>query len=142
MKTIVPDASVIVKWYIPERDHEQAKSLRDRYINGDIKLAAPDLLPYEVINALRYTEHLDRASLMDASTSIVDFGIDLIPFSRIGPAARLADQLDVTIYDAAYLALSFSRDLTLYTSDETLLDAVRHADEPGDGDVLHIHNFE
>jgi len=63
MNTVVPDASVVVKWYAPEQDHESARKLRDRYINGRIELTAPQLLPYEVVNALRYTDLFDRDSL-------------------------------------------------------------------------------
>ncbi|VUT23819.1 MAG: hypothetical protein MASP_00188 [Candidatus Methanolliviera sp. GoM_asphalt] len=40
MTKIVTDANVIAKWYI----------------NGEIEILAPELLPFEALNALRYAD--------------------------------------------------------------------------------------
>ncbi len=50
----VVDASVVVKWLVEEEGSERALRLRDRYIDGKIEIIAPELITFEVLNALRY----------------------------------------------------------------------------------------
>jgi len=49
METAVIDASVAVKWFVEEHGTQKALELRDRYIDGELKLIAPQLFPYEVL---------------------------------------------------------------------------------------------
>lgn len=123
MAPIVVDASVVAKWYIPEQDHEPARALRDDYLNGRHDLLAPALLPFEVVNALKYSGHYDGDQVVEASTTLPEYGLELIPYRDAGPAAEVAVDLDSTLYDASYLALAHSRDSTAYTADSRLLDA-------------------
>ena len=46
--TVVPDASVVIKWFVPEADSEAAQAL----LHGDHDFVAPDLLFAEVANTL------------------------------------------------------------------------------------------
>jgi len=50
---VVADASVMVKWFVDEIYSENARKLRDEYINGTLEIIAPELMPYEVLNALK-----------------------------------------------------------------------------------------
>ena len=61
--------------------------------------------------------------MVEASTSLSEYGIDLIPYGVAGPVAEVATELDVTVYDASYLALAETSDATVYTADSRLLDA-------------------
>jgi predicted nucleic acid-binding protein len=123
MADIVVDASVVAKWYIPERDHEHARALRDDYLTGRHDLLAPALLPFEVINALRYSGHYEGDRLIEASTTLPEYGIKLIPYRRADPVAEVAVDLDITLYDASYLALAHTNETTVYTADSRLRDA-------------------
>lgn len=122
MSEIVVDTSVVVKWYIPERHHEQARALRDAYLDGTVDLVAPELMPFEAINALKYSGHYDGDRLEVASNSLPEYGIMLVPFSNSGSVAKIATTLDIPIYDASYIALAQKLDTTAYTADEKLLD--------------------
>ena len=122
MVNIVVDASVVAKWYIPERDHEQARALRDDYLNGRHDLLAPALLPFEVINALKYSGHYKGDRLVEASTTLPRYGINLVPFREAGPVAETAVDLDMTLYDASYLALAHTNGARIYTADTQLID--------------------
>ena len=122
MAEIVVDASVVVKWYIPEQHHEHARALRGAYLDGTVDLVAPALMPFEAVNALEYSGHYDGARLEEASRSLAEYGIDLVQFSNTGPVAEIATTLDITSYDAAYIALAQALDTTVYTADEALLD--------------------
>ena len=122
MSEIVVDTSVIVKWYIPEQHHKQARALRDAYLDGKSDLVAPALMPFEAVNALKYSGHYEGERLEEASKSLPEYGIDLIPFNKTGPIAEIANNLDITIYDAAYIALAQKLDTKAYTADGNLLD--------------------
>ena len=121
MAEIVVDTSVVVKWYIPERHHKQARLLRDAYLDGTFDLVAPALMPFEAINALKYSGHYDGDRLEEASKSLPKYGIDLVPFNKTGPVAEIATNLDIPIYDAAYIALAQKLDTKAYTADRNLL---------------------
>ncbi len=58
---VVVDASVVVKWFVKEEGSEEALRLRDRYVEGEIQIIAPELITFEVLNAL-YFKRLSRRS--------------------------------------------------------------------------------
>ena len=124
MSELVVDTSVVVKWYIPEQHHQQARGLRDAYLDGTFDLFAPALMPFEAVNALRYSGHYEEERLEEASKSVPEYGIDLVPFDKTGPVAEIATTLDITVYDAAYVALARALDTKVYTADENLLDSL------------------
>lgn len=136
---VVPDASIVVKWFVPERDYEPARLLRDDYLEGRHDLIAPALLPFEVTNALRYTSFDDSKRLTLATESLAAYGLDLRSFARVGAVAEIAIELELTVYDASYLSLANEVDGHLYTADETLLSAV--ADTSMADRVSHIVDY-
>jgi len=50
----VLDSSVIIKWFNQEQFTKDALSFREQLLNGETKIVVPDLLIYELSNALRY----------------------------------------------------------------------------------------
>lgn len=135
-EAVVVDASVAVKWYVPERDHEAARAVRDGYLDGEYDLLAPELFPFEVVNALRYSGHYEGDRLTEAAESLADHGVELVAFDRLGPVATVADDLDVPIYDASYLALAATADCPLYTADERVLNATEGTEY--DDHAVHV----
>ena len=138
MAEIVVDTSVVVKWYIPEQHHEQARALRDAYLDGAFDLVAPALMPFEAVNALKYSGYYDGERLEDASKSLLGYGIELVPFNDIGSIAEVADTLEITVYDAAYIALARKLDADIYTADGNLLDDLNEAHS---GLAKHIRTY-
>lgn len=124
MTEIVVDTSVVVKWYIPEQDHDPARALRDAYLEGSCDLVAPALMPFEAINALKYSGQYEGSRLETAANTLPEYGIDLVPFAEIDSVAAVATTLDIPVYDAAYIALAEQLETTLYTADEALLNDV------------------
>ena len=126
MEKIVADASVIVKWFVDEIDSEKARKLRDEYINGSIEVVAPELMPYEVLNALKYTGLFTGEELIMIAKSLSLYGFKL--YTLTGKLAektvKIAVQKDVTIYDASYVALAEDLNVKLYTSDTKLMEKV------------------
>lgn len=139
MADIVVDTSTVVKWYIPEQHHEQARALRDEFLNGKHDLYAPALMPFEAINALNYSGHYDGERLQEAAHSLDNYGIELIPFGSVGPIAKIMNTVDITAYDAAYVALAVKREATVYTADGNLLRDVDGS--PYEDTIVHIQTY-
>jgi len=122
-KIIVVDASVIVKWYVEEEDTKIALQLRRDYENGIIDIWSTHLMPYEVLNAVRYSQDLGQNEIERVSESLALFQIGLYPLldgNLRGPCIKMAFKYGITIYDASYVALAKSLDKILYTADEKL----------------------
>jgi len=126
---IVADASVIVKWYLIEEYRDDALRIRDDYINGKITIIAPSIMPFEVLNAIRYSRRdIDQRTLENIGRSLILYGIKLFPMNMklMEKTVEISLKYDVTIYDAAYVALAFIRDAILYTADKKLIQKVKH----------------
>ena len=86
------------------------------------RLAAPSLMPYEVANILRrqvLTGTLDASVASLAHTDLAAMAIDLCPYDALAERAwMLRDNL--TIYDAAYVALAEMLGVPLITLDARL----------------------
>ena len=121
-RQIVVDASVVVKWFVEEEYSREARLLRDAYVNGLIDLIAPSLLPYEVLNALKYSGAYGEDELKEIAQTLDDFQFTL--FNLEGDLARKAIEIamrkGVTIHDASYIALAQILNTEMYTADEKL----------------------
>jgi len=122
-KILVLDASVAVKWFNVEPLREKALIIRDRYVNGEIELIAPDLLYYEVANALRYNPRFGIEEVKSALKALEDLSIITYDFDGElrEKAVELAYRFGITIYDAAYVALAVIRNAPLYTADKEVV---------------------
>jgi predicted nucleic acid-binding protein len=139
MGDVVVDTSTVVKWYIPEQHHEQARALRDDFLNGKHNLCAPALMPFEALNALNYSGHYDGERLGEAANSLKSYGIELVPFGSVGPIAEITNSIGITAYDAAYVALAVERDAIAYTADGNLLQDVEGSEY--EDVVVHIQTY-
>jgi len=116
---IVVDASVAVKWFLDEPGSAKARELRQQSHLGDAELAAPDLLIYEVANALvcqRVYSPAEIAMSVDTllSMELILSDPELDVMSR---AVALADERSAALYDAVYVALAEMLGGELVTAD-------------------------
>lgn len=114
------DASVVLKWFVKETDSDQAIQLRREFLNREREIIVPDLLLFEVANALRYNPSFSAEEIKEAVRTLFDLGIQIITptYSLIAKSIDLAKSLDVTCYDAAYLALAEELNFEFITADE------------------------
>jgi predicted nucleic acid-binding protein len=124
---IVLDASVIVKWFSEEEYTDKALEIRERIRMGEESVIVPDLLLYELANAMRYNPSLDANDVRDALASIFDMDMNIItPVPEIiNSAIMLAFEYNISIYDAFYIALAKETELTFFTADRRLYNRVR-----------------
>jgi predicted nucleic acid-binding protein len=119
--TWVVDASVAVKWVIPEVLSDEAHRLRA----GDDEILAPDVLLIEVANALWKKTAGKEISPVEADRAFAlvnESGIDLRPTAPLLPRAlQVARRLNHPVYDCVYLALAEREHATFVTADHRFL---------------------
>ena len=121
-KEIVVDASVVIKWFSDEEGGDRALKLRNDHVDGTTTLIAPDLLVYEIANALRFKPGLDSQGVAEAVDDLFDLQIDLlVPTAGVvRTAADLSKQFGITIYDSSYLSLAKLLGIEVVTADKKL----------------------
>lgn len=123
----VVDASVVVKWFsMFEEDIENSEKLLNSHVEGTSPLASSSLVLYEVSNALRFNPNFDEDDLLKAAISLLKLGLELVDFPEVFESAiALAFSQDITIYDAAYIAVSQTYHIPLITADYKLLAKIK-----------------
>lgn len=119
---IVVDSTVAVKWFVSDREDAVAEALELRadHIAGTRVLAAPSHIVFEVLNALRF-RGLDAAGMQDAANRLLGVRLELAPVESLAfGAAQIAVEHDLTVYDAAFVALAASLDAELVTADRVV----------------------
>jgi predicted nucleic acid-binding protein len=124
--TLVVDASVALKWFLPD-EPLGAEALA--IVRSEAVLIAPDLLIAEVCNGAWRSARLGRIGRgqVDQIAAILPrFFEALIGAAGLAPrAVAIASELDHPIYDCLYVALAEARQIRLVTADARLLEKLR-----------------
>ena len=135
---VAADASVVAKWFVEEEHTEEALQLRDDYVSRAVEIASLELLPFEVLNALRYNPDLGEDELKKAAAALEGYNLWLFPL-----AGELAERCmentlryGISIYDSAYLALGETRGIPVYTADQRLIN------KAGNQTLRHISKYQ
>jgi len=129
MTTFVVDASVGVKWVVPEEGSRDAHAVLERG-----SLAAPELFHAECTNILwkkvRRSE-ISHDEAVNAMALLAGSGLVVWPMrDLLEDAFRIAVKLGHSVYDCLYLTLALSHDWTFVTADRRLLQKIeRHHDQ-------------
>ena len=124
MSRWVVDASVAVKWLLPEEHREQARIL----LEEDHDRVAPDLILLEVGNALWKRVRRNQLAPGDAVEAFELFS--QLPLQLEGAATfapitqRIALHTEQTMYDCLYLAMAVAYECPLVTADAQLFRAI------------------
>ena len=123
---MIVDASVILRAFFPDEAQAQAQAVVRDHVAGRIELKAPDLLPYELTNAVWQAERRGRISSVQADEILqamegLQIDIHALDWAEMIPLARRYER---SAYDAAYLVLAEKLGEPLITGDERLYNAV------------------
>ena len=126
----VLDTSVAVKWFANEGGTEQAKAdqLLEVLERGECILKAPELLYFEVTNALMLSHRFPKDKVMDSLGSLRKLKIEVqsLNWSTLVKAVEIASACKATIYDSYFLAMALEADCVLVTADEGFWRKARH----------------
>lgn len=124
MRTLVLDACVAIKWYVPEALSDTALALA----MTEPRWIVPDLFYPEVGNALwkKVNRHeIDEDTARDIMASLLALGIEVYATKPlIDFAIGLACRFQCTVYDGLYLALAVEEESQLVTADRKFYDAM------------------
>ena len=137
---VVIDASVVVKWYVPEAASDRAA----RVLTSNYEFVAPDLLLSEFGNVLWKKTRRQELPAVDASEILIQFiaagQITYVSIlSLVQSAFEIAVRYNHPIYDSMYLAVAVAQDCRLVTADERLLRAFR--DTPFEHLIMSLTAF-
>lgn len=123
---LVVDASVAIKWVVPETGSERAITLLDH------SLVAPDLLFSECANILwRKLRHglltKEEAGIAGQVLERADIAV-VSSRGYLARAVAIAVELDHPAYAAVYLAVAEAFGLRLVTADHRLISKAGHGD--------------
>jgi predicted nucleic acid-binding protein len=129
MREFVLDTSVVLKWFsaFGESDLSQALQLREDLLEGAVVFVVPELLFYEMANALRYNPNLSGKDVNEALDSILDMGFEVrrVDKKTMQDGINIAYKYNITIYDAYFIALSRAEGKPLITADYKLAERVK-----------------
>jgi predicted nucleic acid-binding protein len=120
----VLDASVAVKWLVPETESGRAREVFSAWNEGLIELAAPDILPSELANTLwkkAQKGELNGAYAMQLLKEFINIRLPLVPSENLAMAALSLSLIHRhPVYDSIYVALALQEKCSLLTADEKL----------------------
>lgn len=141
MNRFVVDASVAVKWYLPEPHSADAEKL----LVGAYQLLAPDLIVSEVGNILWKRIMRSELSVPKAKSIMAAFAglpLTLLPANSLAEnAMTVACGLKRTFYDSIYLALAMTADCRLVTADRKLFEAIVKDAGPARQNILWVEDI-
>lgn len=125
MTSFVVDASVAMKWYVPEEDAGLAVLLLDDRLD----LHVPDLFFPEFGNIL--WKKAGRGELGKGEAIMILKALDTVPIrvhptaGAMEPALEIALETGRTVYDCLYVALAVALETRMVTADERLCNALQ-----------------
>ena len=128
MSVFVVDASVVIKWFVPEVDSEAAR----RWLDAPHDYIAPDLLFPETGNTVWKKVRRGELTPDEGQRLVTDLSViavEAVAMRALLPDAHaLALSTGITVYDATYLALAVRLETQVITGDDRF--ARRLADHP------------
>ena len=129
---LVIDASVLIKFYVPEVLSDRAERLFAKVGSKDIDLLAPDLIYPEAGNILwkkQRLKELTRSEVEEITDAILSLPLEIEALKSLLPlTVDIAIAYGITVYDASYLSLAKVYETTLITADRKLVDVLAKTD--------------
>ncbi len=126
---IVVDTSVVIKWF-KHRDepfYEQAEELKARYLNGEVEIAVPELIFYELGNVLLLKCELTEEEAVEKIESFWKL-LPIAVFLSVEFVKKIMSfsfKYEVTFYDACFAVLARELGCGFITADKKLFDKLR-----------------
>lgn len=120
---VVMDASLAFKWLVEEEDTDKAEAILEDWDRRGVALAAPYLMPFEVVNALhgrvrRGDFTVEQAAFIFESRLSSEIELYYTPTIHTRALQLAAELGQGAVYDCHYLALAESLDCEMWTADE------------------------
>lgn len=119
MTSLIIDTSVAVKWLNQdnEKNIEKADKILNDVKNGKVELFAPELLKYEVGNALLFGKKIAKEDINELMHIFYSLPIIFITEDKIlaNDSYLLAQNFGITYYDASFMSIAKQLNAILIT---------------------------
>jgi len=128
----VADSSVAIAWVVLSKSSSETVQLLDE-VKGGTSFVVPVLWMFEVANALLALRRRQRIQRDEYDQALLDLGDsrplvdDEGPLRALDAISKLAEEYDLSLYDAVYLDLASRRALPLASRDSALNKAAKRA---------------
>lgn len=115
---LVLDASIAVKWFYEEAGSNQALEILYSMHRGEVSCLAPDLIIYEVANALWKGKKAPQARIFEALDDLHSSALKIVRLSDeiIKSSVEIMTRYDLSFYDSVYAGMAAVFDLPLLTA--------------------------
>lgn len=141
MSLFVVDASVVIKWFVPEIHSDAAR----RLLEGPHEYVAPDLLFAETANTIWKKVRRNELAADEGQRLVADIGrvaVETISCRALAEdASAVASATRQTVYDCMYVALALRLNTRSITADERLEAALRQFPAVA-GHIQLVQRFE
>ena len=141
MSVFVVDASVVIKWFVPEIQSAAAR----RLLALPHEYVAPDLLFAETANTIWKKIRRKELSAEEGQQLVADIGriaVETVSCRALAEDAHaLADATGRTVYDSMYVALAVRLNTRSITADDRLEAALRNVPAVA-GHIQLVQTFE
>lgn len=124
-RAIIIDASVAAKWLLDDEVSFQVDLIKEEFLNNKITIQAPTVIYYEINNLLKSSAISQRIDPSKAIEAYQDFlGLGFMTYSSkelLADTLNKALELNISSYDASYVALAENLQIPLFTADEKLV---------------------
>jgi predicted nucleic acid-binding protein len=118
VRVFVVDASLVVKWFVPEVHSVAAR----KWLDASHDYIAPDLVFPEAGNAIWKKVRRGELTPKDAQSLVNDLsavGVEAVSMrALVSDAHALAVRAGITVYDATYLTLAVRLETQVITGDD------------------------
>ncbi len=125
----VVDASVLVKPFTRHDEADRARSvaLLQAHAERRCRVVLPDFARLEILNAVRFGRRAVAGHTTEVLLALQDLGLRfaVLDHSTLERAVALSWTQEISIYDAAYVALAEHLEAPLVTADTKLFNRVR-----------------
>lgn len=107
-RKFIVDASIAVKWFAAESDSPHAREIFERIHKGEVQAVVPDLIVYEVVNALWKSKKEDSPRILRAVDELLGSSLEIIDldYGLVEVSVEYMVKYDLTFYDAVYVGLA------------------------------------
>jgi len=131
LSKFIVDASVVVKWYIPEVNSDKAAAI----LVSESELWVPDLAISEIGNILwkKYRlKELSKKEILTIGKEVKSCPLRIHSAIELVEATlEIATVFDRTFYDSLYLALAVHLDCEFITADKKLFNSIDNSELRG-----------
>ena len=126
MKTVVLDASFVLKWILTEKEEGvlQARELHSQIIRGEIRAIAPEIILAEIVNVMFWKNKFENIDILNFVGMLQDGRVGLIPIDQFNfqNLLQIMSKKKITIFDAYYVSLAETNECEIMSFDKKLTD--------------------